>query len=267
MSIERQMEREQERAKPCVRGMFQGECRQNDNGLWSRARISMKIRCGKWECPICGKRKAKRVLARALKGKIYDDATKPGFRNRYAFKLLTLTYGGEEKRRGSNPDRAAKEMTDAFTAMRKVLNYDFGHFEYIKVFEPHKDGGWPHLHALFSGEEIASKGVLKEIERLWREKYGMGFVKLNVVDSPKRGISYVLKYLFKCPRTFSRVRLFSNSENALERCRKKKEKIWEWSNIHWGNWKEKIYDSLFELQGEDYKCDVLEVFPVLDCPF
>lgn len=61
--------------------------------------------CDSWECPVCRERKAKKLMARALNAGLvetfFDTEGKP---DPYAYKLLTLTFGGKaDKARTDNP--------------------------------------------------------------------------------------------------------------------------------------------------------------------
>jgi hypothetical protein len=227
----------------------------------------VKIRCGRWDCPYCGPRKARRVFKRAMNGGIAAEAQKDGFRG-YNIKLLTLTYGGKGKRAMSTPAEAARQMQDAWAKLRKEITYLFGRFDFLKVFETHEDG-WPHLHVVMCGENIASAKVLGEIQRLWRYRYGFGFVKLNWCQDPKRVLKYILKYLFKCPGQFKKIRLFSASEGALVPVEKKEMKEWEEIKLVWRDASETFRECarlLDQLKDEEVHIE-MEVFPLKDCPF
>jgi hypothetical protein len=192
-------------------------------------------------------------------GKIYAQAMKSGFRS-YNFKLLTLTFGGKDRRAKATPEEAAREMSEGCTKLLKEIRHLYGKFDYIKVFETHKDG-WPHLHILLCGDAIAPKEVLDDITRLWRFRYGFGFVKLNWASSPDLAIRYILKYLFKCPAQIPKIRIFSNSQEALERVAAKVNKQWESMKIMWGGSVKYLVES-----DEDYY-EEHELMPVRGCPF
>lgn len=241
-------------------GVFHGKFRKEVNGVHSEGEMFVNIRCGRWDCPICGKKKARKVYRRAMEGKIMQDARKAGFRDKYNHKLLTLTYGGSQKREGKTPAEATREMTEAFSKLVKELRYLYGNFEYIRVFENHKDG-WPHLHVMLAGSAIAPRQVLGTITRLWRYRYQLGYVKLNWVDSPERALKYVLKYLFKNPEVPPRTRLFTNSREALEAMRKNSSYWWESTDILW----EASIKFLLGKEGDVWVEE--EVFPMRDVPF
>lgn len=256
--------------KPCVQGIFRGIHREQcPDGIYLKKTITLVVRCGRWDCQICGLRKGKKLMRRALNGQIAIDGKENGFRDLYNFKLLTLTYGGSQKRQGVSPREAAKDMSKAFDKLIKAMRQEFGHFLYLKVFETHKDG-WPHLHVLLVGKNIAPVEVRTYIEKLWRYKYHFGFIRLNCrPDSRTKAIAYVLKYLFKTPHVIQGVHLFSSSRTALERVAPKLKRLWEqaslFSSHHWKH-AEKFYELLHELEGED--CSIgIEVMPIPGCPF
>ena len=141
---------------------------------------SRVIPCGKWSCPVCRKVKARALMARALKGSIVEEAKTAGFREAYNYKLLTLTCPGKEYRDRKRPEEAAKEMRDAFKKMIDVMRAEVGMFGYLRVMEAHQSG-YPHYHVLLVGPAISGKWVLRWIESLWRDRYHMGFVKMNVI--------------------------------------------------------------------------------------
>jgi hypothetical protein len=64
------------------------------------------------------------------------------------------------------------------------------HIVKFKDLTPFPDG-YPHMHVLLMGKTIADINVKKYIESLWRKKYGMGFIKMNVV---KGGIEKIIFY-------------------------------------------------------------------------
>ncbi|MFZ2447461.1 MAG: hypothetical protein WAW37_13985 [Syntrophobacteraceae bacterium] len=195
----------------------------------------MALSCGFWKCEECRDKKARAVMARALKGMIADDAQRAGFRERYNFKTLTLTCPGAEFRMRYTREEAAVQMRDAFRKLILFLRKQLGYFSYIRVTEDQKDG-YPHYHVTLCGPNIAPKWVLRMIEDAWRGEYGMGFVKLHKIYEVEKAIKYVLKYLFKDPAWYQDLRLFTYSRDALL---KKNPPDTKWENIQmtWGNYK------------------------------
>ena len=176
-------------------------------------------------------------MARALNGNLLQVSKVNGFRDKYNFKLLTLTCPGKEYREEYTTWDAYQEMMKAFQdlvkAMRQTLGKDFLFF---RVVENQQDG-FPHFHVILSGKAIAPRWVLRYIENLWRARYGEGFVKLNKVRSPERAVAYVLKYLFKNPADFgegNHFRLHSASQNTLDPVWKS-DRIWHGVIVQWGS--------------------------------
>jgi len=182
-----------------------------------------RVPCKKWACPVCGKRNAAKLkkrlkqAVRALAPTLQADRDKA----RYSLKLLTLTVPGNSYRLNHSPVDAEKEMKSCFDRLIKATRKYFGAFEYVWVKEDCK--GWPHLHVLLVGNNIASIELLGYIRSLWCHKYGMGFVKLNCIGEPERAIHYVTKYITKGLETGSKgSRVFSMSKefNKLSQLQK-----------------------------------------------
>ena len=130
-------------------------------------------------------------------------------------KMLTLTYGGKEKRAESNPHDAYDEMSQAFHKLLRAMQKKHGKIFYLRVVEQHKDG-WPHFHVLLVGNGIGHVGIKAEIEKLWRGKYGLGFIKINQVKNQTHAIRYITKYLTKDLEPVAyRKRVFTASKGAL----------------------------------------------------
>ena len=182
--------------------------------------IRRVIPCGSWSCPYCRKRNLKRLQYRIFNGEISKNLL-----NIYAQKFLTLTCGGREYRDTHTEIEAYEDMQKCFHKLIRALKKRFGDFFYLKVTEKHKDG-YPHMHILLSGRSVMPQTILEAIEKLWRYKYGLGFVKLVVIRKGFRaGIKYITKYLVKdldnsTPgiQSMGRYkRIFSASKGALMR--------------------------------------------------
>jgi hypothetical protein len=223
-------------------------------GFDGQAVFSGPLRCKSWACPFCGPKKVKQLRKRALNGDIALSAVP-----KYGIKFATLTFGGTEKRseyivrnsQTGEPETAAgsdrplynatamyDEMMDAFNRLRTALVKHFGKFLYFRVYELHQDGV-PHLHVLFAGKNIIPVSFLDVLTRLWN-KYGMGFVKLNVIRDrngrvitrfadAKHAVNYLMKYMSKTSniKTAGKYkRVFSSSRGALMPIQKK-----DWSKM------------------------------------
>ena len=150
------------------------------------------IPCGSWQCPFCRQKNLKRLQSR-----IFNGAISQNIEHLYGQKFLTLTCPGKAYRASKTPLQAHEEMQKNFAKLFKALKKRHGDFYYLKVVEKHKDG-FPHIHVLLSGRAVAHREIKEEIEKLWREKYLMGFVKIVLIKKGFRaGIKYITKYLVK----------------------------------------------------------------------
>ena len=194
------------------------------------------IRCNNWNCPYCGPQKKKSLWRRILKGFLGDLAKY----NRYGLKHLTLTCPGKEfrLRYQGRPDRVYEIMAGHFANMIRSLRGKYGHFHYFRVCEMQKDG-MPHFHVLLAGNAIAPKEILGDIEHYWRNLYGMGFVRLNMIGfrDGKHAVNYMLKYITKDSMSAGKhKRIFTASLGALLKIDKKK---WEYSSVFFGRLNDK----------------------------
>lgn len=214
--------------------------------------ISGPLRCNSWICPDCQKRLKAKLKARILQGEICQQPI-----SKYGLKFLTLTFGGTDARKPhiimkngeplfieGIPQYDATSIYDVmignFHKLIKALKKHYGHFHYFRVTETHKDGV-PHFHILLVGNAVIPKSILRSIENLWCERYGMGFVKLNTpkektgkdyFNDAKHAINYMLKYITKDMMSAGRYkRVFSASRGSLVRLEKRK---WEKMEIYMG---------------------------------
>jgi hypothetical protein len=108
-------------------------------------------------------------------------------------------------------------MIKNFHKLIRALKKKHGNFHYFRICELHKDE-IPHFHILLAGNAIIPKQILESIEKLWRGRYEMGFVKINCVKfkNKKHAISYMLKYITKDIQKVGKwKRIFSASQNSL----------------------------------------------------
>lgn len=184
------------------------------------------IPCGLWSCPFCRAKNLKKLQYR-----IFNGAISQNIEHLYGQKFLTLTCPGKAYRASHTPLQAHEEMQKNFAKLFKALKKRHGDFYYLKVVEKHKDG-FPHIHVLLSGHAIAHREVKEEIEKLWREKYLMGFVKIVLIKKGFRaGIKYITKYMVKDLSTDGNghiqsmgrcKRIFTASKGALMKLNKRK---------------------------------------------
>ena len=181
------------------------------------------IPCKKWSCKDCAPTKVKFFKKRLYNGAIMEFVNRKGFRpSKYAFKMLTLTYPGQDYRKRYSPAEALEQMNKAWEKLRKAMTKRWGKFHYLKVTEKQRDG-YPHFHILIVGHAIATKKVLDQIRELWVFKYGMGpQLDLQVLKGGlKAGITYVMKYFTKGMEPVAdRKRVFTASQGALMKIEK-----------------------------------------------
>lgn len=132
-------------------------------------------RCKSWSCPIC----------RPIKAKQVSSYIQDHFRSKKLF-MLTLTF----YHRGSVRDCWA-QIGKRWNRMRTFISKKYGRFDYLRMVEPHKKGGWPHLHVLIKGCVI-DKEITKMITN-WGFGWNMHFSRV----SNKNAASYISKYLTK----------------------------------------------------------------------
>lgn len=186
------------------------------------------IRCNSWTCPVCAPLKKRALWHRFQNGTISEKTTKV-----YGRKFLTLTAPGKAFRALYNPEEAYNIMAYHFSNLMRNLRHKYGHFDYMRVAEPQKDGT-PHFHVLLVGDNIAPKEILKDIEYHWCESYRMGHVKLNKVPfkDGNHAMNYILKYITKSQVGFGRYkRIFTASKDALAKVKKVE---WDSVKIHLG---------------------------------
>lgn len=160
---------------------------------------TVPLRCKSWGCPYCAKLNSAALYTKICRGiaGCLEEEQKDGYRDDYALKFLTLTLPGREWREGTSRQDAEEVLKYSFNKMMKQLRRKLGHIDYCWVMELQRDG-FAHLHVVLVGRAIGPKSVKADIERLWREQQGLGFVKLNSVNGGVKGISsYLSKYLTK----------------------------------------------------------------------
>lgn len=102
-------------------------------------------RCKSWSCPTC----------RPIKAKIVRNYILDNFNTEPLF-MLTLTFFHS----GSVAD-CWLQLGSRWNRMRTYIAKKYGKFAYLRIVEPHKDGGWPHMHVLIKGHVMKTDVVEK----------------------------------------------------------------------------------------------------------
>lgn len=188
--------------------------------------ILVHLRCKSWSCPYCSKINSM-VLRRKteIATETYIDQIKQdGYQYEYYVKFLTLTVPGSSYRQKVSPENAETHLKKNWNKLRTAIAKKYGKFEYIWVVEKQRDG-YPHLHVILLGKNIAPAGVYEYIKALWNNTYEMGFFWLNKVQGgPKTISAYLSKYISKGMadgRKHSKVYSMSKGIRALFKLPKK----------------------------------------------
>lgn len=221
--------------------------------------VSHSLSCNTWNCPVCGPRKAKKFIQRALEGEIGCYEGQTGFRSRYEVKMVTLTCPGADYRKSDpcnthtscytgnhSPWDAYVDMKRHFDKLIRAMRKTLGNFLYVCVVERHQDG-YPHFHVVFAGKCMIPKSVQPYIENLWRFTYGMGFIKVSgsrKFKSVKHALNYCLKYVKKNPGKFcepdaptrSKTRPITSCRHALVPPLKKVPSLWLGYSVKLGSY-------------------------------
>lgn len=132
-------------------------------------------RCKSWSCPKC----------RPIKARIVKDYIKDNFKGDNLY-MLTLTFFHK-----GSPLSTWKNLGSCWNRMRTYIAKQYGSFKYIRIVEPHKVGGWPHLHILIDGF-ICDREIVKMVT-----KWGFGWNMHNMRISSDSAAKYISKYLTK----------------------------------------------------------------------
>lgn len=132
-------------------------------------------RCKSWSCPSCRPIKAKRV-----RQYIIDN-----FTNEPIY-MITLTFF-----HSGTALECWKTLGKKWNRMRTYLSQKYGKFSYLRIVEPHKRGGWPHMHILVQGFQSLPRAD----DKITRWGFGWNFHCKRM--PPKDAAWYVSKYLTK----------------------------------------------------------------------
>ena len=135
----------------------------------------IQIRCRRWSCPVCGRRKIGHYAKRV-------EAAEP---NRF----LTLTVSTKLwKDPREAYDETRRQCSPLFTLLRK----EFGSIEYFRVLEVTKKG-WPHYHYLIRSDYLPHQ----RIKSHWQRLTGAYIVDIRPIKTTENAYWYTVKYLAK----------------------------------------------------------------------
>jgi len=132
-------------------------------------------RCKSWSCEKC----------RPIKANVVKNYVRNNFTGRNLY-FLTLTYF-----HSGNALDAWHKLGRSWNLMRTYITKKYGKFSYIRIVEPHKKGGWPHLHILIDGCVVDSS-ILKKVT-----EWGFGWNAQVQRITASSAAFYVSKYLSK----------------------------------------------------------------------
>lgn len=201
-------------------GVFRGLCL-SDNII---QKISSPLRCNSWSCPFCAPKKLKSLRARAFNGDLFEFVS---VENPYVVKMLTLTFPGLALRNylmfGNDPKKAHEiaydMMTQAWNKLRTYLKRKYPKLHFFKLWEPQNDG-FPHIHALFTGDDVIPKSFFQDAKKWWEQDCKMGFCWVSRAKKFFKGyvhaVRYITKYMLKGIDPIKKhSRVFSSSRKAL----------------------------------------------------
>ena len=137
--------------------------------------IFVPARCKSWGCESC----------RRIKARLVMNFIKRSFANQKLY-MLTVT----DPHRGNALD-AWKTLGSRWNLFRTWATKTFGKFQYVRVVEPHKKGGWPHMHILVNVDMSEAK-IRKHLT-----SWGYGYIFDKMEISAIGASQYVSGYLTK----------------------------------------------------------------------
>lgn len=131
--------------------------------------------CGSWLCKRCAQRKL-----RQWRAKIMD--ARPT-------RWLTLTL---DRKLYGTPPFMLKAFKRAFPKLVRAIRKCYGGFEYVAIYERHKNG-FPHLHVAFRGTYIPQKWL----SRAWKQLTYSPIVDVRKIPNERTLAHYITKYIIK----------------------------------------------------------------------
>ncbi len=133
------------------------------------------LRCKRWSCSFCGRRKTRATIARVKAGMDLGPC-----------RFLTITSPGDESAEDSYARFPAR-----WKRFHMRLERRFGRIEYVAVVEPQPNRGAAHIHVVFRGPFIPQAWLSRAAE-------ASGFGRIaDIRRAHPRLMSYLAKYLTK----------------------------------------------------------------------
>ena len=145
--------------------------RKNDKYLFA----FVPSRCKSWSCETC----------RPIKSKIVRDYVQKNFRSKTLY-MLTLTFY-----HSGTALEAWEKLGACWNRLRTYVAKIYGPFRYLRIVEPHKKGGWPHVHVLIDGC-VVDRRILRKVT-----DWGFGWNAQVEPVSTEIAALYISKYLSK----------------------------------------------------------------------
>jgi hypothetical protein len=221
-------------------------------------KVSSPMRCNSWACPYCAPKKLKSLRARAYNGDLFEFVS---VENPYVVKMLTLTFPGVELRQfllfGNDLQQATEiayeMMSKAWNKLRTYLKRKYPKMHFFRLWERQNDG-YPHIHALFTGDDVISKAFYLDARKWWEHNCKMGFCWVSRAKKFFKGyvhaVRYITKYMLKGIEPIKKhSRVFSSSRRALAPPIKK--------NITWLEYKIRI--GQIQEKRESRNIDIVDI--------
>lgn len=146
----------------------------------------LSLPCKRWSCEVCSRR-LRWLLTERLK------LAQPE-------RFITLSCN---QRAFENPRDCYLKTARHISTLARWARHLHGEFEYLRVNEPH-ESGWPHFHLLQRGAYIP----FASMQTQWKHLTGAHRVNIRRIDSHRRAVEYVTKYLTAGePMTYTKRRL------------------------------------------------------------
>lgn len=149
--------------------------------------------CRSWQCEICRPRRARELIAMAIKGKCN--------------KFLTLTVS---EKSGPDPVARCRALIKAWRILRTRIIKKFSPdgLPFLAVIEAQKNGE-PHLHIMLRAPYIPQKWIAEQMDAL----IGAPICWIEEVQQGKKLANYVAKYCGKDPQRFGTCKRYWQSKD------------------------------------------------------